>query len=190
MGEYAIRLSDDQEVKIGTCENMYYLRFEDRFKVRPLKGNVDPAKEAHELRFRLPFPDEDGIPIGEYEPFRGERLSRNNDDFIKANLAEDPGTLQLTHPSGLLVNSVCYHGMKLPQAGGDFKPFWNGKSWFIELNFVRGIRIENQLRLLPVIECRFCRQAWRSTWAEILDFVQDSQLRDRLAIYAAFPGDK
>ncbi len=30
MGEYAKRASDGVEVKIGTCEAMYYLRFEDR----------------------------------------------------------------------------------------------------------------------------------------------------------------
>ncbi len=30
MGEYAKRLSDGTEIKIGTCEEMLYLRFEDR----------------------------------------------------------------------------------------------------------------------------------------------------------------
>jgi len=68
MGEYA--KFGNSEIKIGTCEDMYYLRFEDRYKVRHLPGNVDPNKdsEAAHLRFRLPFPDEDHILPGGYEP--------------------------------------------------------------------------------------------------------------------------
>ena len=42
MGEYAQRISDGERVKIGTCEDMLYLRFEDRAKVSALAGNVDP----------------------------------------------------------------------------------------------------------------------------------------------------
>ena len=33
MGEYARRKSDNESIKIGTCESMYYLRYEDRDKV-------------------------------------------------------------------------------------------------------------------------------------------------------------
>jgi hypothetical protein len=29
MGEYATRKSDNEYIKIGTCESMYYLRFDD-----------------------------------------------------------------------------------------------------------------------------------------------------------------
>ena len=39
MGEYAIRKSDGESIKIGTCEDMYYLRYEDRFKVTPEEGS-------------------------------------------------------------------------------------------------------------------------------------------------------
>ena len=35
MGEYAIRKSDNDCIKIGTCEDMYYLRYEDQDKVTP-----------------------------------------------------------------------------------------------------------------------------------------------------------
>ena len=44
MGEYA--KYNNQEIKIGTCETMYYLRYEDRHKVKALKGNVDPVRDA------------------------------------------------------------------------------------------------------------------------------------------------
>jgi len=74
MGEYALRKSDDTEIKIGTCEDMYYLRYEDRDKVSKLPNSLDPRTE-YNLRFRLPFPDEDDIKPGEYDDYnRGERL--------------------------------------------------------------------------------------------------------------------
>jgi hypothetical protein len=76
MGEYAKRKSDGQEVKIGTCENMYYLRYEDRAKVAKIPNSLNPAEDDGDgLRFRLPFPDEDHLQPGEYENYnRGERL--------------------------------------------------------------------------------------------------------------------
>jgi hypothetical protein len=64
MGEYAQRKDNGQEVKIGTCEEMYYLRFEDRAKVRGIPNSVDPSREPYNLRFRLPYPDEDGMGPG------------------------------------------------------------------------------------------------------------------------------
>lgn len=79
MGEYARRKSDGVEIKIGTCETMYYIRFEDRDKVTAVPNSIDLSNPAHVdgLRFRLPFPDEDNVPIGQYEPFeRGLRLYR------------------------------------------------------------------------------------------------------------------
>ena len=39
MGEYAIRKSDNDCIKIGTCEDMYYLRYEDQDKVTPDSGS-------------------------------------------------------------------------------------------------------------------------------------------------------
>lgn len=77
MGEYAKRNSDGQEIKIGTCEDMYYIRFEDRDKVSPLPNSISLSNPAHVdgCRFRLPFPDENGKQPGEYENYnRGLRL--------------------------------------------------------------------------------------------------------------------
>ena len=70
MGEYAIRKSDGESIKIGTCESMYYLRYEDRCKVTPEEGS------GFGNRWRLPFPDEDCIRPGEYDSgFRGIELT-------------------------------------------------------------------------------------------------------------------
>ncbi len=66
MGEYAKRLSDGQDVKIGTAENLYYLR-PDQID---LVGDY-PALRSHlrEFRFRFPFPFEDGIAPGDFEDY-------------------------------------------------------------------------------------------------------------------------
>jgi|ERR1700722_4953019 len=67
MGEYAGFRGD--QVKIGTCEQMYYLRADQAHLVRALPGNVDPLKDAEHLRFRFPFPDEDHIQPGAFGDF-------------------------------------------------------------------------------------------------------------------------
>lgn len=61
MGEYAIYGAGGTEIKIGTCEDMYYLREEHRHRVSHVRGNVDvrSIKELAVLRFRFPWPDED-----------------------------------------------------------------------------------------------------------------------------------
>src|SRR3972149_6581787 len=109
MGEYAIRKSDKQEIKIGTCENMYYLRYEDCDKVKPLPGSEIG------FRFRLPFPDEDEVLPGKYEKYnRGERLFKETDqDAEQLEIqGDDTGIIQLSHPCGLLINVPCHHGRK------------------------------------------------------------------------------
>ena len=198
MGEFATRISDGQEVKIGTCESMYYLRFEDRFKVRALSNNVDPVKDAGELKFRVPFPDEDQIePGGEYKDYRrgyrlyrqvseqyGNRIEKHCEDFSDPSLCEDPGTMQLHNDSGLLLNVKCYHGEKLPAASDDVKPFWNGKSWFLELNQLRPVaQADGSLAVFPVVHCRFCDKAWRYTWADLWPYI-DPVMQAPLRVYA------
>lgn len=66
MGEYAKYRG--QQIKIGTCENMYYLRHDQRHEVTPESGSVNPAgRERFALRFRFPWPDEDHIKPGAFD---------------------------------------------------------------------------------------------------------------------------
>lgn len=65
MGEYATYLG--REIKIGTCENMFYLRWDQAHRVTSQSGNVDPVRDRNELRFRFPFPEEDRIEPGAFE---------------------------------------------------------------------------------------------------------------------------
>lgn len=66
MGEYAKYRG--QEINIGTCEDMYYLRADQRHL-------VDYTFELPIDRFRFPFPDEDHIAPGQFEDYdRGYRI--------------------------------------------------------------------------------------------------------------------
>lgn len=189
MGESA--KVNGQSVKIGTCENMYYLRIEDAHKAKHEQGNVDAATETG-IRFRLPFPDEDSVQIGHYDdPFRGFRLGRTVksettrqdywEDFAPADLADaEPGNIQLRHEaSGLLINVPCHHGAKLPAITGA-NVFWNGKGHSLELAQVK--RTQNGA-VVPVVMCRHCATKWAMDWTDVIDYVHDSELRARLEMH-------
>lgn len=63
MGEYATYCGD--RVKIGTCEDMYYLRAD---QVRQLDGS-DIGSHWDAVRFRFPFPDEDQTEPGGFRDY-------------------------------------------------------------------------------------------------------------------------
>lgn len=69
MGEYATY--NGIEIKIGTCENMYYLRADQVHQVKAKSGNVNPASKRDQefIRFRFPWPDEDKIQPGGFNDF-------------------------------------------------------------------------------------------------------------------------
>jgi hypothetical protein len=186
MGEYAKRRTDGQEVKIGTCENMYYLRWEDRNSVQPLPGNVDPSRELG-LRFRLPYPDEDDTPIGQHSPYnRGLPLVRQTDlgsEYLSLPDTErSTGNLQMKHDSGLLVNVTCYHGNRLPDLGEDGTAHWNGKSYSLELAYVK----TTTEGVLPIIRCKHCQTMWMVSWDEVWDYIPES-MQERLAVHHELP---
>lgn len=79
MGEYAT--IDGKSVKIGTCEDLYYLRADQAHRVEAENGSVDPMDEEHRksIRFRFPFPDEDHIEPGCFKDYnRGLALTVPN----------------------------------------------------------------------------------------------------------------
>jgi len=183
MGELATRKSDRERIKIGTCESMYYLRWDDIDRVE-----IDYDLRQPGLSFRLPFPDEDDQLPGQYEAYnRGYRLLPYEDDghtvaFEAGDTIAHPGLIQLHHRSGLLVNASCFHGLRLPEGSDELQTHWNGKDPHVwEL-----IRVKNHpgAGLLPLISCRHCGQLFRSDWASVLPHVADQALRDRLTAYA------
>lgn len=108
MGEYAMYRGE--RIKIGTCESMYYLRAEQAGDVQPLPGNVNPTDpdDLRAIRFRFPWPDEDGIEPGalghgEYE--RGPWL--NLDLPALAHVDHYSVQFKSTNAEGYLVSLPC-----------------------------------------------------------------------------------
>jgi hypothetical protein len=168
-------------IKIGTCENMYYLRYEDRLKVENPSFQV--ATEAN-LFWRLPFPDEDEIGIGHYEQHnKGLRLWREiktpgtqPDSHLNFEDSElEPGKLQMSHKCGYLMSVPCYHGFDLPD-----NCHWNGKGWFLELAFIKNT---SDKKLHPVVRCKHCQKMWRYEWDDILEYTH-GKMRTRLEKYS------
>ncbi len=198
MGEYAKLKSNGQEIKIGTCENMYYLRFEDRHKVI-----YDYSFTGY--RFRLPFIDEDKIDIGNYDDYdRGIDLIPNYDeetesytyfdDIYKDQYQEHKGLIQLHHQSGLVVNASCYHGYKLPDNNNskELRAFYNGKTSInFELSQVK-IHLNEETKvkeLIPIVRCKHCKIPFKADWASVLLHIrqhtkEDKEFFNRLCEYA------
>ena len=90
-------------IQIGTCENMYYLRADQRFKVRAVHGSVDPVRDAEALRFRFPWPDEDDAAPGDFDkPDRSASLW-----CVAVPKGVEHGSVQFVAPVGYLVSLPC-----------------------------------------------------------------------------------
>ena len=191
MGEYAKRKSDGIEIKIGTCESMYYIRWCDRLKVTALPHSLDPAT-CPNLYWRLPVPSEDGIQPGDYVGTEGAvllmpcEMEDDKFEFYEPQGQVNPGTFQMHHNSGLLLNIKCYHGAQLPDGSDDIKPHWNGKAAHVwELCGVKNHELADGSQcLLPLVRCKHCGQMIRETWAGVLPHIRDQALRDKLTEYA------
>jgi hypothetical protein len=156
MGEYA--KYQGAEIKIGTCESMYYLRADQAHLVEPLHGNVDPINDAEHLRFRFPFPDEDGIEPGHFDDYnRGVRIPGWSlpDDF------EGHGSVQFTASAGYVLSVPCpeqfgTHGFGPVDVEGVavHRNGFNGHPVVRQQRMVDGI-------LTVVVACGACGAAWR-----------------------------
>lgn len=152
MGEYAKRLSDEANIKIGTCEDMYYLRFDQRDQVAHQSGNVDPnSEDVYALRFRFPWPSEDGTAPGEFADYhKSYGLSRF--EGCGAEHAEH-GSVQFSAPAGYLLSLPCPEG---PAA--TLPVHRNGFSGAVHLVQQKLLR---DGRLVPIMRCGGCGAKWR-----------------------------
>lgn len=169
MGEYAKVKKTGTEVKIGTCESMYYIRYHD-------KDKVDYDFEKGRYYFRLPFPDEDNVQIGMYEQFDRTLYCGA---FNIVDIEKDAGIVQLYNKDcGILVNLPCYHGVKLPDVSSveNAKVFWNGKKNPLELS---SIKYEHGKITKPVFTCKCCRESWSIDWYDVMQD-EDIQLPEWL----------
>lgn len=98
MGEYARYRGED--VKIGTCENMYYLRADQRHLIEDYEFALDVE------RFRFPFPDEDEIEPGAFEDHgRGVRIPGWS--MPETLSGDEHGSVQFTSSAGYVLSIPC-----------------------------------------------------------------------------------
>lgn len=154
MGEYAKLKSTGERVKIGTCENMYYLRADQIGDVVAVGDSVDPAGEYQgELRFRFPWPDEDGVAPGAFEdPFRARAVHGVDLPDI------EHGIVQFVAQAGYNVCLPCpegpsSHGLNVHRNG------FKGAVKIVQQRYWQG-------QLVTVCECGGCGHKYRlETWA-------------------------
>lgn len=99
MGEYANYKGE--RIKVGTCEDMYYLRADQRDLVQECETDL----HAHEdvIRFRFPFPAEDNIEPGGFEDHdRSIRL-----DGMSVPEGVEHGSVQFSARNGYLCMLPC-----------------------------------------------------------------------------------
>lgn len=122
MGEYADY--GGESIKIGTCEDMYYLRFDQRHQVAAQSGSVDPyGKERFELRFRFPWPEEDKIEPGGFENYCKSLAVPMGSDLPVPEF--EHYSVQFKATAGYLISLPCpeslpdleFHGVKIGRNG-------------------------------------------------------------------------
>jgi hypothetical protein len=108
MGEYAQYNGSD--IKLGTCENMYYLRADQRHLIDGYKFALDIE------RFRFPFPDEDDVEAGAFKDHsRGVRIPGWS---LPATLSGDEhGSVQFTSSAGYVLSIPCPEQFGTPGIG-------------------------------------------------------------------------
>ncbi len=184
MSELAIRKSDKQVVKIGTCESMYYLRYEDRNKVERHANSLNPHS-CKNLFWRFPVFTEDDIKVGDYEHYEVSweyDVMVNNSAEAFQELKDCTGNVQAKiEELGILVNLPCYHGLKLPENTEDISFFFNGKRDGLMLYALKNT--EKELRI--VIRCAACRSMWSFPYNEIDSAILSDRMRARLFFQCA-----
>lgn len=151
MGEYAKYRGES--VKIGTCEDMYYLRHGQRKVVTRERGNVDPVADVTALRFRFPFPDEDHIEPGHFETY-GRHVAVPS-GWRPADGTFDHDNVQFTSRVGYLLSIPCPESGRVPDGVRVHKNGWHGDFLLVQ---------QKQLadgRLVPVLQCGGCGAKFR-----------------------------
>jgi hypothetical protein len=161
MGEYA--KYKGESVKIGTCEDMYYLRYDQRGLVQHQSGNVDvtdPETVPH-LRFRFPFPTEDSISPGGFSDYSyGARVPAG---FIIPEGVEHH-SVQFKAANGYLLSVPCPESPEWKREGLAKRNEKTGQT--VHLNGYGGAAKVVQQKLVDgqlwtVCQCNGCGSKWR-----------------------------
>jgi hypothetical protein len=149
MGEYATH--NGQSIKIGTCEDLYYLRFDQRHLVKAERNSVDVNNKQYEgsLRFRFPFPEEDTVEPGHFDDYKKSVTVPG----YKAPETVEHYSIQFTNPTGYNLSVPCPEGHG-PHPVQIHRNGWNGGVGVSQQKLVDG-------QLWTVCECRTCGGKWR-----------------------------
>ena len=161
MGEYA--KYKGESVKIGTCESMYYLRYDQSHLVQPESGNVDPVKDAESIRFRFPFPEEDNVEPGHFDPYNKAIWLH-----IDAPTEIEHYSIQFNNKAGILVSLPCPYSKEAKESKINYG--FNG--------YRGGVGISQQRKqgeqLMLVCDCGACGAKWRMVSIEDCQYVLDA----------------
>lgn len=155
MGEFAYYKRE--KIKIGTCEILYYLRYDQLHLITPdLPNNVDPTnpEQAKHLFFRFPFPWEDRDEPGSFEPFRACPLPGYTLDD-----EADHGSKQFRADGGYLLCLPCPESKAFRDLTekADIHAGHNGYSGSVHLAYQKPVGDELQ----AVVKCNGCGHLWR-----------------------------
>jgi hypothetical protein len=88
MGEYVT--INKQQVKLGTCEDLYYTRLNQLWSYSHIQGVKEYLNPDNGFRYRFPFPEEDNLTIGNYNDFdKGLIISLHADDYRLVDFSHD-----------------------------------------------------------------------------------------------------
>ena len=171
MGEYA--RYGGESVKIGTCEDMYYLRYDQRHMVQPEPNSLNPADPAivPELRFRFPWPSEDGQAPGSFEASYKHVWVPG----LTAPAHVEHGNVQFTAPAGYLCSLPCPEGPGQVEGVHIHRNGFNGAVQLVAQKLVPGVG------LVPVLRCGGCGAMWRE---------EDESEIERIAVAFRSEGDR
>lgn len=155
MGEYAN--FNGQRIKVGTCEDMYYLRWDQAYKVTESETDFNDPDILSVIRFRFPWPDEDGNAPGDFEPFRRMRLWG-----VPVPAEVEHGLVQFKAANGYLASLPCPESGELGASGmtrtvDGLTVHLNGYGGSCSLT-AQGWRGG---RLVGIAECNGCRHSYR-----------------------------
>jgi hypothetical protein len=176
MGEYAQRNSDGSSIKIGTCEDMYYLRADQVDQVTATCGSIDPQSKAiaERIRFRFPFPGEDDIRPGDFDNYERGVTAHG----VEVPEAVEHRKIQFVAGRGILVSLPCPESKEGKESGLPFHyNGYSGKVQVIQQRLVAGA-------LVTVCKCGSCGAAYRLPTLEdaqpIVDaFTQEAETERR-----------
>ena len=165
MGEY-IKLKDGTQVKLGTCEDLMYARYDQVVAAVPgaerLDGNAEPAAYLDPKcgwRYRFPFPDEDGIGIGQYEDYDRMVTVQINDELGRISSAwgfEHYHATAKVQAKGFDRGTVCYTVPCPNGAEKCDKMQYRPAGAYVGIKMQRLIETENGTQLWTVVACPYC----------------------------------